>query len=68
MKQATSGMLYFVTDYLFAHTTEDERNTFLAETKRGRKESKSNLTDNDGRLYFNKKIAKKILKEIKKTL
>ena len=67
MKQVTFDMLYITADFIFANTTEQERNTCFRETARGRKEDK-NLSDNDHTLYVDKKFAKKIFKKIIKTL
>jgi hypothetical protein len=67
MKQVTIDMLYVATDFIFAHTTEQERNTIFRETARGRKEDK-NLSDNDKTLYVDKKFAKKVFKKIIKIL
>ena len=66
-RQVGIDVLYTLTDFLFANSTEAERNTILRETARGRKQDK-NLTDNDGKLYYGKKFSKKIFKKIQKML
>lgn len=66
-KQIGIDVLYVLADFIFANSTEAERNAIFKETARGRKEDK-NLTDNDRKLYCDKKFSKKVFKKIKKML
>lgn len=66
-KQVGIDVLYVLADFIFANSTEAERNTIFKETARGRKEDK-NLADNDGNLYCDKKLSKKVFKKIRKML
>jgi hypothetical protein len=66
-KQVGMDVLYVLTDFIFANSTEAERNTIFKETARGRKEDK-NLIDNDRKLYCDKKFCKKVFKKIQKML
>lgn len=65
MKQVSFAMLYAVTDFLFANSTESERLTILREMAKGRKGK--GLKDNCRISFWDKKTNKRIFKKILKT-
>ena len=65
MRIATWGMLYAAADFIYANTTQGERETLFKQTEKGRKEK--GLADNDLHFMGNKHFYKKMFKKIKKS-
>ena len=59
------GMLYAAMDFIYANSTEAERTTMMREMARGR--ASKGLSDNDRKLYNDRKSNKKIFKRILKS-